>query len=112
VASKIRYLTLAEIGRKLDIPYGRLYQLVQRGRLVPDAKSGALYLFNETSVSRVQRLLTRLFPDRFAGLAEPKSARDKMRQSLAARRGILPGLMGPGSVNAGERSGARHFGVS
>ncbi len=57
-----RMLNLSAISRRLDIPYSRLYRLVQAGRLQPDATAGNVYLFHASSVGRVERALAHLFP--------------------------------------------------
>jgi len=57
----VKFLTLAEIARRLDLPNQRLYELVQDGVLTPDATTARSILFKEASIARVEALLAQSF---------------------------------------------------
>lgn len=69
--AKKQMLNLSAVARRLDIPYQNLRRLVQRGKLIPDAQAGAVNLFNEESVTRVEEVLAKLFPGRFSHRIRP-----------------------------------------
>jgi len=53
-------LHLAELARKLRVPYSSLRQLVVDGKLHPDAVAGKFMLFHATRVTQVRRALNQL----------------------------------------------------
>jgi hypothetical protein len=62
----LEMLSLAQLARRLDLPYTRLSLLVRRGSLRPDAMAGEVALFDARSVSRVEQTLEHLFNFRSA----------------------------------------------
>ena len=68
-------LNLAQVSRRLDLPYVRLNRLLHQGLLIPDAIAGRFALFREESVLQVEQRLTEL------GLVSARLARRGFRNA-------------------------------
>ncbi len=54
-----RLLSLAQLSVKLGYPYSVLYRLVSKGALHPDARSGAMFLFEERKLAQLRACVLR-----------------------------------------------------
>jgi hypothetical protein len=57
-----RYLSLNELSRQVDANYAFLHKLVRNGELLPDGFSGRFFLFQESRVDEIKKLVLQKRP--------------------------------------------------
>ena len=55
MSTKTQIFSLAELGRRLNLPTSRLRQLAALGKLPPDYQSGGKWYYSAESLERIRR---------------------------------------------------------
>lgn len=58
-----KFLTAAELARHLKMPDQRVYSLVKAGEVIADAVTSSSFLFLESSISVVEKIMAEVYPN-------------------------------------------------